>query len=127
MASRLKDVDAVMVGMGWTGSILARELTEAGLTVVGLERGPDRVRARPLVGECHHQPVHQIAGPIGLSLVSWTAPTGPPEARPDDRLRAEPGREPPTLGHRNVPPGRVDTPATPYMEGGHPGAARVHG
>src|SRR5262249_53261007 len=38
---RLKEVDAVMVGMGWTGSILARELTKAGLTVVGLERGED--------------------------------------------------------------------------------------
>jgi gluconate 2-dehydrogenase alpha chain len=43
MAKRLKDVDAVMVGMGWTGSILARELTKAGLNVVGLERGQDRV------------------------------------------------------------------------------------
>src|SRR5262245_63152232 len=42
MATRLKEVDAVMVGMGWTGSILARELTKAGLTVVGLERGPLR-------------------------------------------------------------------------------------
>src|ERR1700736_6889732 len=41
MATRLKDVDAVMVGMGWTGSIMARELTKAGLQVVGLERGPD--------------------------------------------------------------------------------------
>ena len=41
MATRLKDVDAVMVGMGWTGSIMARELTKAGLTVVGLERGED--------------------------------------------------------------------------------------
>lgn len=36
------EVDAVIVGMGWTGSILAKELTEAGLKVVGLERGPDR-------------------------------------------------------------------------------------
>jgi gluconate 2-dehydrogenase alpha chain len=43
MATRLKEVDAVMVGMGWTGSIMARELTKAGLNVVGLERGPDRV------------------------------------------------------------------------------------
>ena len=43
MAKRLKDADAVMVGMGWTGSILARELTKAGLNVVGLERGADRV------------------------------------------------------------------------------------
>jgi gluconate 2-dehydrogenase alpha chain len=42
MTTRLKDVDAVMVGMGWTGAILARELTKAGLNVVGLERGPDR-------------------------------------------------------------------------------------
>ena len=41
MATRLKEVDAVMVGMGWTGSITARELTKAGLTVVGLERGAD--------------------------------------------------------------------------------------
>src|SRR6266581_2864364 len=41
MATRLQEVDAVMVGMGWTGSILARELTKAGLTVVGLERGED--------------------------------------------------------------------------------------
>src|ERR1700719_549289 len=42
MATKLKDVDAVMVGMGWTGAIMARELTKAGLNVVGLERGADR-------------------------------------------------------------------------------------
>jgi gluconate 2-dehydrogenase alpha chain len=42
MATRLKEVDAVMVGMGWTGAMLARELTKSGLSVVGLERGPDR-------------------------------------------------------------------------------------
>src|ERR1700757_1319074 len=41
MATRLKEVDAVMVGMGWTGAILAHELTKAGLSVVGLERGQD--------------------------------------------------------------------------------------
>ena len=41
MVTRLKEVDAVMVGMGWTGSIMARELTKAGLHVVGLERGGD--------------------------------------------------------------------------------------
>jgi gluconate 2-dehydrogenase alpha chain len=41
MATRLNEVDAVMVGMGWTGSIMARELTKAGLTVIGLERGED--------------------------------------------------------------------------------------
>ncbi len=43
MTTRLKDVDAVTVGLGWTGAILARELTKAGLNVVSLERGPDRI------------------------------------------------------------------------------------
>ena len=43
MVTRLKDVDAVMVGLGWTGAIMARELTKAGLNVVALERGPDRI------------------------------------------------------------------------------------
>ncbi len=42
MATRLKEVDAVCIGVGFTGSILARELTKAGLKVVGLERGPNR-------------------------------------------------------------------------------------
>ena len=30
MVTVLKEVDAVVVGMGWTGSILSRELTKAG-------------------------------------------------------------------------------------------------
>ena len=42
MATMLKETDAVVIGVGWTGSILARELTKAGLKVVGLERGPNR-------------------------------------------------------------------------------------
>jgi gluconate 2-dehydrogenase alpha chain len=42
MATLLKEVDAVVIGVGWTGSILARELTKAGLSVVGLERGAKR-------------------------------------------------------------------------------------
>ena len=40
MVTRLKEVDAVTVGLGWTGAIMARELTKAGLNVVSLERGP---------------------------------------------------------------------------------------
>ena len=40
MVTRLKEVDAVTIGMGWTGAIMARELTKAGLNVVALERGP---------------------------------------------------------------------------------------
>src|SRR5207247_807043 len=39
MATRLKEVDVVIVGLGWTGGILAKELSEAGMRVVALERG----------------------------------------------------------------------------------------
>jgi gluconate 2-dehydrogenase alpha chain len=42
MARRLPGKDAVIIGLGWTGSILAHELTQAGLDVVALERGPWR-------------------------------------------------------------------------------------
>jgi gluconate 2-dehydrogenase alpha chain len=42
MARTMKSVDAVIVGVGWTGSIMARELTKAGLSVVALERGAHR-------------------------------------------------------------------------------------
>ncbi|EWY42442.1 GMC family oxidoreductase [Skermanella stibiiresistens SB22] len=43
MAKKLNEVDVVLVGMGWTGSIMARELSKAGLNVVALERGPNRI------------------------------------------------------------------------------------
>lgn len=39
MATRLKEVDVVIVGLGWTGGILAKELSRAGMKVVALERG----------------------------------------------------------------------------------------
>src|ERR1700734_3206448 len=42
MVTKLKEVDVVIVGLGWTGGILAKELTEAGLKVVALERGSMR-------------------------------------------------------------------------------------
>ena len=41
-ADKKPHVDAVIVGFGWTGAILAKELTEAGLKVVALERGEYR-------------------------------------------------------------------------------------
>src|ERR1700722_16210714 len=42
MAKRLRAKDAVVIGLGWTGSILAYELADAGLDVVAIERGPWR-------------------------------------------------------------------------------------
>ena len=42
MARLLPKKDAVIIGLGWTGAILAQQLTEAGLDVVAIERGPWR-------------------------------------------------------------------------------------
>jgi len=39
MATKLPSTDVVLVGFGWTASILAQELTDAGLQVLALERG----------------------------------------------------------------------------------------
>lgn len=46
MAIKLPRKDVVIVGLGWTGSILANELTDEGLDVVAIERGPWRDTAR---------------------------------------------------------------------------------
>ena len=45
MATKLKEVDVVVVGLGWTGGILAKELGGTGLKVVALERGAMRTSA----------------------------------------------------------------------------------
>lgn len=42
MPQKLPTTDVVIVGLGWTGSLLAQELTDAGLNVVAIERGPWR-------------------------------------------------------------------------------------
>ena len=42
MAEKKKRADAVIIGYGWTGAIMAKALTDAGLSVVALERGPAR-------------------------------------------------------------------------------------
>lgn len=39
---RTEKTDVAIVGFGWVGAIMAKELTEAGLNVVALERGPMR-------------------------------------------------------------------------------------
>ena len=42
MARKLPSKDVVIIGLGWTGSILGYELAKAGLDVVAIERGPWR-------------------------------------------------------------------------------------
>jgi gluconate 2-dehydrogenase alpha chain len=54
MATRLPEVDAVLVGVGLVGSILGRELTRAGLKVVGLERGMPQFTVPDFQGPAMH-------------------------------------------------------------------------
>jgi gluconate 2-dehydrogenase alpha chain len=42
MPQKLKEVDVVVIGVGYAGSILSKELAASGLKVVGLERGHGR-------------------------------------------------------------------------------------
>ena len=42
MTRKLPKKDVVIVGLGWTGSIMAHELTDEGLDVIAIERGPWR-------------------------------------------------------------------------------------
>jgi gluconate 2-dehydrogenase alpha chain len=39
VARRLPPIDVLVVGFGWTGAIVAQELTDAGLNVLAIERG----------------------------------------------------------------------------------------
>src|SRR4030081_723821 len=48
MPTKLRRTDGVVIGLGWSGAILANELTDEGLDVVALERGPWRDTARDL-------------------------------------------------------------------------------
>ena len=54
MATRKPEVDAVLIGVGMIGSILGRELTKAGLRVVGLERGEPRATVPDFQGPQIH-------------------------------------------------------------------------
>ncbi|MEA2893972.1 MAG: gluconate 2-dehydrogenase alpha chain [Bradyrhizobium sp.] len=42
MSRKVPKKDVVIVGLGWTGSIMANELTDEGLDVIAIERGPWR-------------------------------------------------------------------------------------
>ena len=42
MPTIMKSADVVVIGLGWTGSILSMELASEGLKVVALERGRNR-------------------------------------------------------------------------------------
>ena len=54
MATKLPEADAVLLGVGLVGTILGRELTRAGLKVVGLERGEPRYTVPDFQGPQMH-------------------------------------------------------------------------
>jgi gluconate 2-dehydrogenase alpha chain len=52
--TRLPEVDVVLLGVGLVGTMLGRELTKAGLKVVGLERGEPRFTVPDFQGPAMH-------------------------------------------------------------------------
>ena len=42
MATKLPATDIVIIGLGWTGSMIAESMTKASFNVVAIERGPWR-------------------------------------------------------------------------------------
>ena len=53
-AKRLPEAEVVILGMGLVGSILARELTRAGMNVLALERGEPRSTVPDFQGPAMH-------------------------------------------------------------------------
>ena len=68
----LPRVDAVCIGVGWAGGILAAELTKAGMSVVGLERGGPRGPEHLRHGhdELRYQVDKELAQPPAVE--TWT-------------------------------------------------------
>ena len=60
-----KHVDAIVVGAGWAGAIMAKELTEAGLSVIMLERGSERTT--PVEG-AYPESIDELRGAIRKRL-----------------------------------------------------------
>jgi len=69
----LPKVDVVTVGAGWTGGILAQQLTKAGKTVVSLEQGPLRTTEDNFVYP-HDELRYQVRRDymVDLSQETWT-------------------------------------------------------
>jgi gluconate 2-dehydrogenase alpha chain len=70
MPTKLKETDVVLLGVGLVGSLLGRELTRAGLEVVGLERGEPRATVPDFQGPAMHD---ELRYSIRKSLMMDTA------------------------------------------------------
>ena len=70
MATHSREFDAIVVGLGWTGSIIAKELADAGLSVLAFERGPDR---RSFLGRRNHERTDELTGSVHRKYVQSLA------------------------------------------------------
>src|SRR4051812_3781680 len=105
MATRLKPVDVLIVGLGWTGGILARELSEAGMSVVALDRGAPRST----------DPDFSI--PLIRDALRY--------ARRHSRMQ-NPARDTPTFRNRQTEPGLPMRQLASFLPGEGVGGAGVH-
>jgi gluconate 2-dehydrogenase alpha chain len=65
--------DVIVVGLGWVGGIIAAELTKAGLSVVGLERGPDHDgRAGAFAGSRDELRIRRLEHTQATDAETWT-------------------------------------------------------
>ncbi|RJS94915.1 GMC family oxidoreductase [Salinisphaera sp. Q1T1-3] len=60
-----KPVDVVIIGLGWSGSLMGMEMTDAGLDVLALERGNDRTKKDFL----YPKPADELKYGVRLSLM----------------------------------------------------------
>ena len=67
MTTTLKPVDAVIVGVGAAGTIIAKALADAGLKVVGLERGEARSTVPDFQAPAMHDELNYAASESSIS------------------------------------------------------------
>src|SRR3954452_20813572 len=67
----LPRVDAVCIGVGWTGGIMAAELTKAGMTVVGLERGSGQRETKDFQNN-HDELMYSVRGRLYQDFAAET-------------------------------------------------------
>lgn len=73
MVTKLPKVPVVVVGMGWAGGIVSAELTKAGISVVGLERGKDRTTADYTMGhdELRYQHRQELMQDLSKETITY--------------------------------------------------------
>ncbi len=93
MATRLKDTDVVIIGLGAAGGVAALPLAQAGLEVIGLEAGTWLTRRDFAPDELRNnyrgwpQAVQKANQEIPTSRATASSPTGPRGAHPSDAER----------------------------------------